>query len=60
MTSEKVNRLCFRIFRHCFSCQLGSQALARSLGVPACRLWYFCHHLHRFSYHQKEEGMEIK
>lgn len=43
-----------------FFAQLGGQAIARSLGLSACRLWYFHNRLHRLSHHQEKERMEVK
>lgn len=60
MKIEKAPHLHFYPLHSSFSAQLGGQAIARSLGLSACRLWYFHNRLHHLSYYQEKERMEVK
>lgn len=60
MKIEKAPHLHFYPLHSSFSAQLGSQAIARSMGLSACRLWYSHHRLHRLSHYQEKERMEVK
>lgn len=60
MKIEKAPHLHFCPLRSSFSAQLVGQAIARNLGSLACRLWHFCHQLHRFSNSQEKRRMEVK